>query len=47
MIQRIDISAPAITVMVACMGAGVAGTFLTRNNLPLLLGILIGFFFLF
>jgi len=47
MSQHIDISAPAITVMVACMGAGLAGTFLTRNNLPLVLGILAGFFFLF
>ena len=47
MIQRIEISAPAITVMVACMGTGIAGTFLTRNNLPLLFGILVGFFFLF
>ena len=47
MSQRIEISAPAITVMVACMGAGLAGTFLTRNNLPLVFGILTGFFFLF
>ena len=47
MSQRIEISAPAITVMVACMGAGLAGTFLTGNNLPLVLGILVGLFFLF
>jgi regulator of protease activity HflC (stomatin/prohibitin superfamily) len=47
MSQRIEISAPAITVMVACMGTGLAGTFLTGNNLPLVLGILAGFFFLF
>ena len=47
MSQRIEISAPAITVMVACMGAGLAGTFLTGNNLPLVFGILTGFFFLF
>jgi regulator of protease activity HflC (stomatin/prohibitin superfamily) len=47
MSQRIEISAPAITVMVACMGAGLAGTFLTRNNLPLVIGILVGLFFLF
>jgi regulator of protease activity HflC (stomatin/prohibitin superfamily) len=47
MSQRIEISAPAITVMVTCMGAGLAGTFLTRNNLPLVFGILVGLFFLF
>jgi SPFH domain / Band 7 family len=47
MSQRIEISAPAITVMVACVGAGIAGTFLTRNNLPLVIGILVGLFFLF
>jgi regulator of protease activity HflC (stomatin/prohibitin superfamily) len=47
MSQHIEISAPAITVMVACMGTGLAGTFLTRNNLPLVFGILTGFFFLF
>ena len=43
MSQRIEISAPAITVMVACMGVGLAGTFLTGKNLPLVLGILAGF----
>src|ERR1700721_55694 len=47
MSQHIEISAPAITVMVACVGAGIAGTFLTKNNLPLVLGILVGLFFLF
>jgi SPFH domain / Band 7 family len=47
MSPRIDISAPAITVMVACMAAGFAAAFLTRNNLPVLLGILVGLFFLF
>ena len=47
MSQRIEISAPAIMVMVACMGAGIAGTFLTGNNLPLVLGSLVGLFFLF
>src|ERR1700678_2530057 len=47
MSQRIEISAPAITVMVACTGAGLAATFLTRNNLPLVLGIVVGLFFLF
>ena len=47
MSQRMEISAPAITVMVACMGAGLAGTFLIGKNLPLLLGVLAGFFFLF
>jgi regulator of protease activity HflC (stomatin/prohibitin superfamily) len=47
MSQRIEISAPAITVMVACMAAGLAGMFLTGNKLPLLLGILVGLFFLF
>jgi regulator of protease activity HflC (stomatin/prohibitin superfamily) len=47
MSQRIEISAPGITVMVACLGAGLAGTFLTGNNLPLVFGILAGFFFLF
>ncbi len=47
MSPRFDISAPAITVMVACMAAGLAGTFLMKNNLPLLLGVLVGLFFLF
>ncbi len=47
MSQSIEISAPAITVMVVCMGAGLAGTLLTGNNLPLVLGILTGLFFLF
>src|ERR1700691_1472735 len=47
MSQRIEISAPAITVMVACMAAGAAGTFLTGNRLPLVLATLIGLFFLF
>src|ERR1700734_2632224 len=47
MSQRIEISAPGITMMIACIGAGLAGTFLIGNNLPLLLGILVGFFFLF
>jgi regulator of protease activity HflC (stomatin/prohibitin superfamily) len=47
MSQRIEISAPAITVMVACIGAGLAGTFLTGHNAPLAVGILVGLFFLF
>ena len=47
MSQRIEISAPAITVMVVCVGVGLAGTFLTRNKLPLVLGTLVGLFFLF
>ncbi len=47
MSPRIEISAPAVTVMVVCMAAGLAGMFLTRNKLPLLVGILVGLFFLF
>jgi regulator of protease activity HflC (stomatin/prohibitin superfamily) len=47
MSQRIEISAPAVTVTVLCVAAGVAGMFLTRNNLPLVLGIVVGLFFLF
>jgi regulator of protease activity HflC (stomatin/prohibitin superfamily) len=47
MSQHIEISAPAVTVTVVCMAAGVAGMFLTRNNLPLVLGIVVGLFFLF
>ncbi len=47
MSQRIEISAPATTVMVVCIAAGLAGTFLTGNKLPLLLGTLVGLFFLF
>lgn len=47
MSQRIEISAPAVTVMVVCMATGVAVTFLTRNNLPLVLGVVVGLFFLF
>ncbi len=47
MSQRIEISAPATTIMVACIGAGIAGTLLTGNNLPLVLGTLVGLFFLF
>ncbi len=47
MSQRIEISAPAIMVMVACMAAGIAATLLTRNNLPVALGTIVGLFFLF
>ncbi len=47
MSQRIEISAPAITAMVACLAAGLAGMFLTGNRLPLVLGTLVGLFFLF
>jgi regulator of protease activity HflC (stomatin/prohibitin superfamily) len=47
MSQRIEISAPATTVMVVCIAVGMAGTFLTGNKLPLLLGTLVGLFFLF
>ena len=47
MSQRIEISAPGTTVMVACFAAGIAGTFLTGNNLPLVFATLVGLFFLF
>ena len=47
MSQRIEISAPGTTVMVVCIAAGIAVTFLTGKNLPLVLAILIGLFFLF
>jgi regulator of protease activity HflC (stomatin/prohibitin superfamily) len=47
MSQRIEISAPGTTVMVVCVAAGVAGTFLTGNKLPLVLATLVGLFFLF
>jgi regulator of protease activity HflC (stomatin/prohibitin superfamily) len=47
MTQRIEISAPGTTVMVVCIAAGIAVTFLTGKNLPLVLAILIGLFFLF
>src|ERR1700733_15085850 len=47
MTQRIEISAPGTTVMVGCIAAGIAVTFLTGKNLPLVLAILIGLFFLF
>jgi regulator of protease activity HflC (stomatin/prohibitin superfamily) len=47
MSQRTEISAPATTVMVACIAAGIAGTFLSGTRLPLVLATLIGLFFLF
>jgi regulator of protease activity HflC (stomatin/prohibitin superfamily) len=47
MSQRIEISGPGTTVMVVCLAAGLAGTFLTGNKLPLVVATLVGLFFLF
>lgn len=44
---RIEISAPGVAVMAACLAAGGVGFLFSGNRLPLLLAIAIGLFFMF